>query len=98
MRSHNVDCLYVVIGGPLKLGMETLGRGDGFFVPAGTPYTYLPGGSGVEVLEFRTANRFDIWFLAQAAAPWSKAEGQLKERSEAWAVEAPHIGLGCDPP
>jgi quercetin dioxygenase-like cupin family protein len=46
-HSHNVDCLYYVLAGSLRVGTETLGRGDGFFVGAEVPYSYVPGPEGV---------------------------------------------------
>lgn len=72
-HSHNVDCLYYILAGSLRIGNEELGRGDGFFVGAGVPYAYVPGAQGVEVLEFRGSNSFDIKLLANNAAFWTKA-------------------------
>lgn len=63
-HSHNSDCLYYIVGGSLRLGTEELTVGDGFFVGSDVPYTYTPGDQGVEVLEFRTTERFDIRTLA----------------------------------
>ena len=63
-HTHSADCLYYIIAGSLQLGTETLGRGDGFFLPKDMAYAYTPGPEGVEVLEFRTAERFDIHFMA----------------------------------
>src|ERR1700722_6899204 len=42
-HSHNVDCLYYIVGGSLKLGTQELAVGDGFFVGKDVPYTYTPG-------------------------------------------------------
>ena len=37
------------------------------FVGKDVPYNYKPGPQGVEVLEFRTADTFDIRFLGKTA-------------------------------
>jgi hypothetical protein len=60
LHSHDADCLYFVVAGSLTLGTETLGPGDGFFIPANARYTYRPGPDGVEVLEFRHATQVDF--------------------------------------
>lgn len=93
LHAHNSDCLYLVIGGTLRLGTEALDRGDGFFVPAGTPYTYVPGENGVEVLEFRTANQFDIQFVAKNARAWKTFADKLEARKTAWIGEQAPVGL-----
>src|ERR1700761_487557 len=49
-HTHSADCLYYIIAGSLQLGTETLGRGDGFFLPKDMAYAYTPGPEGVEVL------------------------------------------------
>ncbi|MET0269142.1 MAG: cupin domain-containing protein, partial [Sphingomonas sp.] len=69
-HTHDTDCLYYILAGSLRIGVEELGRGDGFFVGAGVPYAYTPGPEGVEVLEFRASNAFDIRLLANNAAFW----------------------------
>jgi quercetin dioxygenase-like cupin family protein len=92
-HSHNADCLYFVLAGSLRLGREELAPGDGFFVGANVPYTYTPGRQGVEVLEFRTANAFDIRVLAKNPAFWAKALTTVDERRDAWADETPPSGL-----
>ena len=86
-HTHDVDCLYVVIGGSLKLGTEELAAGDGFFVGADVPYAYTAGDEGVEVLEFRSVGAFDIKLLA-ADTFWRKAAQRARDRQEAWAREA----------
>src|SRR5438876_11102634 len=72
-HSHDADCLYYIVAGSLTLGAETLGGGDGFFVPKDAAYTYTPGPDGVEVLEFRHAEHFNIKFLAANPAFWTRA-------------------------
>ncbi|MBB5686754.1 cupin domain-containing protein [Sphingobium boeckii] len=92
-HSHNVDCLYYIIAGSLRLGTEELGAGDGFFVGADVPYAYVPGDDGVEVLEFRTSNSFDINLLASNAAFWAKAVEGVKAKQADWPAESPPSGL-----
>jgi hypothetical protein len=72
-HSHKADCAYYIVGGSLKLGSEVLGKGDGFFVPGGAPYTYTVGPDGVEVLEFRHHGCHDMKIMANNAAFWAKA-------------------------
>ena len=86
-HTHSADCLYYIIAGSLQLGAETLARGDGFFVPAGMAYAYTPGPRGVEVLEFRTVERFDIRFLAATPAFWSRAAQTVRRERSAWAEQ-----------
>ncbi|RIJ31962.1 cupin domain-containing protein [Henriciella algicola] len=89
LHTHNVDCLYYVVAGSLQLGIEKLEAGDGFFVGADKAYRYTPGPDGVEVLEFRTEEHFDIKFLAKTASMWGKIAGKAAERQAAWAGETP---------
>lgn len=84
LHTHNADCLYYIIAGNLKLGTEQLGPGDGFFVGRDVPYTYKPGPEGVEVLEFRTANSFDIQFMGKTRTYWDKTIAALKAEHPNW--------------
>jgi quercetin dioxygenase-like cupin family protein len=84
-HSHDADCLYYIVAGSLTLGTETLGAGDGFFVPAEAAYAYVPGPEGVEVLEFRTADHFNIKFLAGSSAFWSRALETVRTERSSWA-------------
>ena len=86
-HSHNVDCLYYIVGGSLTIGTEELGVGDGFFVGEDVPYKYTPGPAGVEVLEFRAANAFNIKVLANNPAFWDKAVESVRIHRSAWAKE-----------
>jgi hypothetical protein len=86
-HTHNVDCLYYIVGGSLKLGSEELSTGDGFFIGKDVPYTYTPGERGVEVLEFRASNRFNIDVLAGNPAFWARAVETVRERRGAWESE-----------
>ncbi|HXQ15790.1 MAG TPA: hypothetical protein VN814_14325 [Caulobacteraceae bacterium] len=86
-HSHNADCLYYIVAGSLTLGTETLGAGDGFFVPADAAYAYTPGPEGVEVLEFRQTDHFNIKFLAGSPAYWAKAVAAVQAERGAWASQ-----------
>ena len=84
LHSHDVDCLYHVVAGDLRLGTETLGPRDSFFVPAGTPYTYTPGTDGVELLEIRQQGRFNFVNLAKGTAFWARGEAACAANREDW--------------
>jgi hypothetical protein len=94
-HSHNAECTYFIIAGSLRIGTEELGPGDGFFVGPNVPYTYTPGPDGVEVLEIRTADRFDIKLLAgKNPAYWEKALSALLVAKDSWPEQtAPPSGL-----
>jgi hypothetical protein len=94
LHSHNADCLYYIIAGTLKLGTEELGAGDGFFVGSDVPYTYKPGADGVEVLEFRTVENFDMKFQGRTAAYWDKVVVGMDAARPNWGSEAPPSGRG----
>lgn len=89
LHSHNADCLYYIIAGSLKLGTEELGAGDGFFVGCDVPYAYTPGPNGVEVLEFRTADTFDIRFLGKTKAFWDKTAAAVRRERPNWDGQLP---------
>lgn len=86
-HTHNVDCLYYILGGSLKIGTEELGKGDGFFIGSEVPYTYTPGEQGVEVLEFRPSNDFNIKVLANNLAFWEKAAQAVAGQRESWRTQ-----------
>jgi hypothetical protein len=88
LHTHNVDCLYYIVGGSLTIGHKELGVGDGFFVGSGVPYTYTPGPAGVEVLEFRAANQFNIKVMAEDPVFWDKAVATVRSHRSAWLQEA----------
>jgi hypothetical protein len=93
-HSHDAECTYFIIAGSLRIGTEELGAGDGFFVGTNVPYTYTPGPKGVEVLEIRTANTFDIRLLAgKNPAYWQKALAGLMAVKDIWPDETPPSGL-----
>lgn len=94
-HSHDADCTYFIVAGSLRIGTEELAAGDGFFVGKDVPYTYTPGPEGVELLEMRTANAFDIKLLAGSnPAWWEKALTSLVAAQERWAAEPSPSGLG----
>lgn len=86
LHSHDVDCLYYIIGGSLNLGTEELGARDSFFIPAGVPYTYKPGANGVELLEFRHANNFNFVNHAKGEGYWKRALDTVVANRDAWKV------------
>jgi hypothetical protein len=89
LHTHDCDCLYYIVAGMLKLGQEELGPGDGFFVGRDVPYRYRPGPAGVEVLEFRATNLFDIKVLANNPSFWEQAVDTVRAQQRAWANEKP---------
>lgn len=93
LHTHNADCLYYIIAGTLKLGSEILGPGDGFFVGCDVPYTYKPGPEGVEVLEFRTADQFDICFKGKTEAFWDRIIEGLRTERPGWKDQARPSGM-----
>lgn len=86
-HTHDVDCVYYITGGSLRIGTEELGTGDGFFVGAHVPYAYSAGPEGVEILEFRPSNSFDIKVMGGNDAFMDKAIAIVQNRQEAWAKE-----------
>jgi hypothetical protein len=93
LHSHDVDCCYLIIAGELRVGSDTLGKGDGFFVPAGSAYTFATGPEGVEFVEFRQANAWNIVFKYRNPESWAKAAETARERRDTWVTEAQPFGL-----
>jgi hypothetical protein len=94
LHSHDCECLYFVITGSLRMGTEEFGPGDGFFVGTDVPYSYVPGENGVELLEFRTADRFNGTPLGKTRAYWEKALTNLLAAKVSWPdQEAPPSGM-----
>jgi hypothetical protein len=93
LHSHDVDCCYLIIAGDLLVGSDRLGMGDGFFVPAGTPYTFPTGPDGVEFIEYRHANSWNIVFKYRNAESWAKAAATAGDRHVAWQTEQQPFGL-----
>jgi mannose-6-phosphate isomerase-like protein (cupin superfamily) len=86
-HTHDVDCVYFIVGGSLRMGEDVLRAGDGFFVGANVPYTYTPGPDGLEILEFRASNSFDIRVMGDAAKLGEKSLAKIVSRQEAWSTE-----------
>jgi hypothetical protein len=86
-HSHNVDCLYYITNGSLQLGTQRLGVGDGFFVGSDVPYAYTAGAEGVELIEFRKAESFDIKTSAKSDAYWESIMDKIASRRAFWADE-----------
>ena len=93
LHRHDVDCCYLIIAGELTVGRDTLGKGDGFFVPANTAYTFFTGPQGVEFIEYRHANSWNIVFGAQTEAGWARIAEQADNQRERWRTEAPPYGF-----
>lgn len=94
-HSHDVDCIYYVLAGSLRVGGGSLGRGDGMQVPAGEVYALEAGPEGAELLEFRSAIRFGIHYVQNDAAHWERIVGAAAANSAAWqAGDAPAVQDG----
>lgn len=89
LHSHDADCLYYIIAGSLRMGTETLGARDSFFLPSGVPYTYRPGPEGVELLEIRHATHFNFVNLAKGEAFWAKALATVEASRADWQAATP---------
>jgi hypothetical protein len=89
LHSHSGDCLYYILAGRVRVGAESLGPGDGFFVASDVAYTYEVGPDGVEVLEFRATDELDIRFRSESDAVWDKTIATLEARREIWEDEPP---------
>jgi quercetin dioxygenase-like cupin family protein len=90
-HSHDVDCLYYVVAGEAHLGNQVVAAGDGFFVPAGAPYAYAAGPDGVEVLEFRSANRFAI-HVTENLGRWAQMADTARQHHDEWAAQTEAAG------
>ena len=86
LHSHDVDCMYYIIAGSIRLGTEELGARDCFFVPGDVPYTYKPGPDGVELLEIRHDPHFNFVNLAKGEAFWKKAVAACTANREDWKI------------
>lgn len=96
-HSHDADCLYYVIAGSLKMGTQVLRKGDGVFIPADYGYTYEVGPDGVEVLEFRTANKFHIKFAGNDEAHLDKMAEATRKGKDSWPTEKAPSELAAEP-
>lgn len=93
LHSHSSPCLYIVIGGSLRIGTNELGPGDGFYLDADVPYIYEPGPEGVEVIEIRDTDSFDIRLRGRNVKWWHKALERLKIARKAWPGQKPPSGI-----
>lgn len=91
LHTHDRDCLYYIVAGSIRMGSETLVAGDGFFVGAEVPYSYTAGPEGVEVLEFRNTDRFNIRIKDKPVAAWEKMLDVMREGATRWVDEAPPV-------
>ncbi|GAC1571981.1 MAG: hypothetical protein NVS3B5_00560 [Sphingomicrobium sp.] len=87
LHSHDSNCLYYITAGSLRLGTNTLGVGDGFFVPADVPYTYTAGDEGVELLEFRNAEGYDFKLASRSSKYYEQIAQVLTSRVHIWSDE-----------
>lgn len=88
-HSHNADCAYYVISGEARLGTEVLRAGDGFFIPSGHNYQYSAGPEGVEVLEFRNADQFNIRLSGNGEAVWGRIAAMALANRDHWREQTP---------
>jgi quercetin dioxygenase-like cupin family protein len=87
-HSHSADCLYYIISGSLFFGNQELGAGDGFLVPSDNKYRYEVGADGVEILEFRTATKFDIKY-GNSESSWNRLTENVQSLRTLWATATP---------
>jgi hypothetical protein len=77
----------------MTVGTETLGRGDGLFVPAETAYTFFTGPQVVEFVEYRHANSWNIVFRTRNPDAWARIADKASAQREAWKSERQPFGL-----
>ncbi|MHB9878765.1 cupin domain-containing protein [Pacificimonas sp. ICDLI1SI03] len=88
-HNHDADCAYYILAGSLKMGSQTLGKGDGMFVPAGAGYTYEVGPDGLELLEVRNAAHFNIDFKGNNEGHWDRIAEVYRTKRSDWQSETP---------
>lgn len=86
-HSHSTDCLYYVLSGELRMGSHVLRKGDGMFIPGEQGYGYEAGPEGVEVLEFRNATHFNLFFRGNTPRRWEQIGEAYRENETAWRAE-----------
>lgn len=86
-HSHSSACLYYVVAGSLSMGSQVLGPGDGFYIEPDTAYTYIPGPDGVELLEFRDTDSFDIKMVDRKPQWWADALERTNRCKDNWPQE-----------
>ena len=90
-HSHDVDCLYYVVQGEAHLGNQVIEAGEGFYVPAGAPYSlHEAGPDGVEVLEVPLAPVRSRIKVSESEGRWALlAENARTHKAEWEAASAP---------
>ena len=83
-HSHSADCLYYVVSGQAILGSRVVEAGSGFYVPKNAPYSYRAGPEGVEILEFRNEQSFDMKIADRSVASWRSMVAIAEDNSELW--------------
>lgn len=91
LHTHDSDCLYYIVAGSIRMGTTTLVAGDGFFVGSEVPYAYTAGPEGVEILEFRNTDSFNIRVRDKPLDAWEKTVEQMRDASVHWADEQPPL-------
>jgi quercetin dioxygenase-like cupin family protein len=87
-HTHDADCMYYIVSGSAILGAQTLRAGDGFFIPAGAPYSYNAGPHGVELLEIRhCVQHFDLQMLESSAGKWAAMAATIDSHRAAWEAD-----------
>ena len=85
--------IYYITAGSLRIGDQTLGKGDGFFLPKDMPYTYRAGPDGVELLEFRQTDRVSISASTPTRPPSGQKAAEIcAANQEDWKVAPPPGG------
>jgi hypothetical protein len=82
-HSHSADCLYYVVAGEARMGNRTIEAGAGFFVPADAPYAYTAGPEGIQILEFRNVDRFDMQ-ITEGLDRWDRIVDIVEEQRDTW--------------
>lgn len=83
-HTHNADCLYYIKSGEVMLGNQVLRAGDGFFVPANSPYQFQAGPEGFELLEFRNATSYDQQLLDTDLDRWQPIFDAAEANRDRW--------------
>lgn len=88
-HKHDTNCIYYVLAGELKLGNASAGKGEGVFVPEGTIYSIEAGPLGLEVLEFRTDTKFNVFYTGNDEANWDRIVDAVSGNVVDWAGQPP---------
>lgn len=82
-HSHSADCVYYVVAGEARMGNRRIGAGAGFFVPADAPYAYTAGPEGIEILEFRGVDSFDMR-ITESLGRWVRIVEEVRANKAGW--------------